>query len=261
MSVLAPNVLFSEREVEQARQDPNAGSALKRLFETKTASPLSKRSLNKELTSLLIAEAEASGILPQRPILDQLDKITRLAATNHQPTSGESWETNQQSGYFGKKIPWYWRGIRKWDGCLDKNWSQRRTGGAVLSRQQHGNIATVLVDGLGFEMTKKWSPDGDGKVRWCWCSTAMPRSCCRSTAKKAPTHGRRNPEWAWAFSICFLCKDALALYKDFKSRGIEAKMPFVGNAMWVTSVQDPDGYKLEFESFTDVPEETVFSEG
>ena len=105
MSVLAPNVLFSEREVEQARQDPNAGSALKRLFETKTASPLSKRSLNKELTSLLIAEAEASGILPQRPILDQLDKITSLAATNHQPTSGESWETNQQSGYFGKKIP------------------------------------------------------------------------------------------------------------------------------------------------------------
>jgi lactoylglutathione lyase len=30
--------------------------------------------------------------------------------------------------------------------------------------------------------------------------------------------------------------------------------------MWVTSVQDPDGYKLEFESRTDVPEETVFSE-
>jgi hypothetical protein len=61
-------------------------------------------------------------------------------------------------------------------------------------------------------------------------------------------------------SICFQCKDALALYKDFKSRGIEAKRPFVGNGMWVTSVQDPDGYKLEFESFTDVAEETVFSE-
>ena len=29
--------------------------------------------------------------------------------------------------------------------------------------------------------------------------------------------------------------------------------------MWVTSVLDPDGYKLEFESYTDVPEETVFS--
>ena len=35
--------------------------------------------------------------------------------------------------------------------------------------------------------------------------------------------------------------------------------PFVGNGMWVTSVEDPDGHRLEFESFTDVPEETVFS--
>ncbi len=30
--------------------------------------------------------------------------------------------------------------------------------------------------------------------------------------------------------------------------------------MWVTSVEDPDGYKIEFESLTDVPEETIFSE-
>jgi lactoylglutathione lyase len=62
-------------------------------------------------------------------------------------------------------------------------------------------------------------------------------------------------------SICFQCKDAVATYKDVTSRGIEAKRPFVGNGMWVTSVQDPDGYKLDFESLTDVPEETVFSEG
>src|ERR1051325_659125 len=24
------------------------------------------------------------------------------------------------------------------------------------------------LDGLSFMMTKKWTPDGDGKVRWCW---------------------------------------------------------------------------------------------
>jgi lactoylglutathione lyase len=53
----------------------------------------------------------------------------------------------------------------------------------------------------------------------------------------------------------------VAIYKDVTSRGIEAKKPFVGNGTWVTSVQDPDGYKLDFESLTDVPEETVFSEG
>jgi hypothetical protein len=30
--------------------------------------------------------------------------------------------------------------------------------------------------------------------------------------------------------------------------------------MWTTGLSDPDGYRLEFESYTDVPEGTVFSE-
>jgi hypothetical protein len=30
--------------------------------------------------------------------------------------------------------------------------------------------------------------------------------------------------------------------------------------MWVTSLSDPDGYRILFESDTDVPEETEFSE-
>jgi hypothetical protein len=28
--------------------------------------------------------------------------------------------------------------------------------------------------------------------------------------------------------------------------------------MWVTTLFDPDGYRIEFESFTDKPEETVY---
>lgn len=28
--------------------------------------------------------------------------------------------------------------------------------------------------------------------------------------------------------------------------------------MWVTSLRDPDGYRVEFESYTDAPEETLF---
>jgi lactoylglutathione lyase len=34
----------------------------------------------------------------------------------------------------------------------------------------------------------------------------------------------------------------------------------VGNKLWVTTVTDPDGYKLFFNSPTDVPEETLYSE-
>ncbi len=61
-------------------------------------------------------------------------------------------------------------------------------------------------------------------------------------------------------SICFQCKDALALYDEFKLKGIEMNEPFVGNNMWVVCVNDPDGYRLDFESATDVPEETKYSD-
>jgi hypothetical protein len=62
-------------------------------------------------------------------------------------------------------------------------------------------------------------------------------------------------------TVCFICADALAIYREVTSRGVQASRPFVGNGMWVTSLSDPDGYRLDFESPTDVPEETVWSEG
>lgn len=61
-------------------------------------------------------------------------------------------------------------------------------------------------------------------------------------------------------SLAFQCADALALYREFISRGLNASEPQVGNSLWVTFVTDPDGYRLEFASPTDVPEETRLSE-
>src|SRR5580692_5647190 len=61
----------------------------------------------------------------------------------------------------------------------------------------------------------------EGKLRWCWLE---------------------------------LGGAALMLQEPGKDR------VFVGNAMWVTSMSDPDGYKLDFESPTDAPEESEFSE-
>jgi len=116
------------------------------------------------------------------------------------------------------------------------------------------------VGGLGFEMTKKWTPDGDGKARWCWLQLGNAAIMLQEFRKEGPNAWTAESKVGVGVSISFQCKDALALYKDFRSRGIEAKRPFVGNGMWVTSVEDPDGYKLEFESFTDVAEDTVFSE-
>jgi lactoylglutathione lyase len=116
------------------------------------------------------------------------------------------------------------------------------------------------VDGLGFEMTKKWTPDGDGKVRWCWLQIGGAAIMLQEFRKEGHDSWKPESKVGVGVSICFQCKDALTIYREVTARGIAAKRPFVGNAMWVTVVEDPDGYKLDFESCTDVPEETVYSE-
>jgi lactoylglutathione lyase len=125
------------------------------------------------------------------------------------------------------------------------------------------NMETSLrfyVDGLGFEITKKWTPDGDGRIWWCWLQHGNAAIMLQEYRKEGPNSWTPESKPGVGVSICFQCKDALAIYKVVTARGIAAKRPFVGNGMWVTMVEDPDGYKLEFESFTDVPGETVYSE-
>ncbi len=114
------------------------------------------------------------------------------------------------------------------------------------------------VDGLGFEMTKSWKPEG--KIRWCWLELGNAAVMLQTFMTEGPHRNVPETKLGLGVTITFTCMDALELYRDFKSRGIDAKRPFVGNAMWVTKVTDPDAYHLYFESPTDVPEETEYSE-
>ena len=62
-------------------------------------------------------------------------------------------------------------------------------------------------------------------------------------------------------SVNFMCEDALALYREFKARGIQTRnRPSVGNGLWVVPLNDPDGYRMEFASPTDALEESEFEE-
>ncbi|HET9225789.1 MAG TPA: VOC family protein [Thermoanaerobaculia bacterium] len=110
------------------------------------------------------------------------------------------------------------------------------------------------VDGLGFEMKLNWNDEG--KVRWCWLERG---GAALMLQEYRPEHLPES-KLGVGVSICFICDDALALYREFKSRGIEAKRPFVGNNMWVTSLTDPDGYRIDFESMTDAPEESEYTD-
>jgi len=110
------------------------------------------------------------------------------------------------------------------------------------------------VEGLGFKRTNQWLPDGS--IRWCWLELGGASIMLQ---QYSPNSSLSTTNLGEGVSICFQCKDALAIYHETTARGLHPRTPFVGNNMWVAILTDPDGYKLDFESPTDVPEETVYS--
>jgi lactoylglutathione lyase len=118
------------------------------------------------------------------------------------------------------------------------------------------------VEGLGFKMKRWWIPDEaerqrdykpDGRIRWCWLELGEAAIMLQEFLPE------RQPKetLGTGVNVCFQCEDALALCREFKSRGIQMRSrPFVGNRLWVVLVTDPDGYRMEFSSPTDAPEDT-----
>jgi lactoylglutathione lyase len=115
------------------------------------------------------------------------------------------------------------------------------------------------VDGLGFTMKRQWIPEGDGhypgdgRIRWCWLELG---DVAIMLQEFAPQCQPKEPLGTGA-SVVFTCENSLALYRDFRSRGVQVRnRPFVGNGLWVVPLADPDGYRIEFSSPTDAPEES-----
>lgn len=114
------------------------------------------------------------------------------------------------------------------------------------------------VDGLGFQKTNQWIHNG--RLEWCWLtlggSTLMLQEVVPAEKYTREFEGRVGQ----GVSLNFTCRDALAFYRLMKERGIATQRPFVGNRMWVTSLKDPDGYQLHFQSPTDAPEEREYED-
>lgn len=105
-------------------------------------------------------------------------------------------------------------------------------------------------EGLGFVLTKHWSPAG--KIRWCWLELDRVALMLQESHPATPR--------GQGVSICIFCTDAVAIYRDLQARKVPAARPFVGNGLWVTGVVDPDGYRIEFESPTNELEETILED-
>jgi len=110
------------------------------------------------------------------------------------------------------------------------------------------------IKGLGFSMIESWIDKG--KIKWCWLNIGSAAIMLQEYNEKTTVKEKAGE----GVEIFFICEDALAIYAQITSNGISASEPFVGNKMWVVQVKDPDGYKVSFESFTDVPEETKYSD-
>jgi|SRR5271167_304999 len=121
-----------------------------------------------------------------------------------------------------------------------------------------GRSVRFYIDGLGCTMKQKWVVDE--KLRWCWLELGGAALMLQTYVKDGPHAWHPVGKLGEGVSLSFQCEDALTLYHEFISRGLEASEPQVGNSMWVTSLSDPEGYRLEFESRTDTPEETKLSE-
>lgn len=119
------------------------------------------------------------------------------------------------------------------------------------------NMETSLrfyVEGLGFEMTQKWIVDG--RIRWCRLMHGGAAIMLQEFLQERMPSGTLGE----GMSVSFNCKDSLAIYREAKVRGLQVQRPFVGNAMWVVNLSDPDGHRISFQSPTDAPEESELSE-
>jgi predicted enzyme related to lactoylglutathione lyase len=109
------------------------------------------------------------------------------------------------------------------------------------------------IEKLGFTITNKWEPRG--KIEWCLLQLDAVSIMLQEYGQNPPTD-----KLGEGVSVYFICEDALTIYRQISSKGLSISEPFVGNNMWVVGLKDPDGYNILFESTTDVPEETMYSD-
>ena len=103
MNVLAQGrANFARDAVIRCKKAVNSAAELARLYHQEAHYDLPKVELNEILVENMLS-SDARRKIENRPIIQALERIARLAARNPLPTTHESWEVNQLSKYLGKK--------------------------------------------------------------------------------------------------------------------------------------------------------------
>jgi lactoylglutathione lyase len=118
------------------------------------------------------------------------------------------------------------------------------------------------IGGLGFRQKLAWTPDESNAMRWCWLELEGVAVMLQQFWRDGPASAPGDHPLGQGMTVCFICRDALAVRREALSRGLApSQTPFVGNGLWVVSYTDPDGYSLDFQSPTDVEEGAEFDAG
>ena len=115
------------------------------------------------------------------------------------------------------------------------------------------------IDGLGFTIQNRWMPDG--RLRWCWMAFGGAALMLQERVERNDQNEVAEHAYGSGVSLYLQCNDALAIYGEAAARGVDAlREPQVGNFAWEVFFADPDGYRINFSSPTELPEETLLSE-
>src|SRR5207247_9813245 len=93
------------------------------------------------------------------------------------------------------------------------------------------------VEGLGFSMAKKWTPEG--RIRWCWLelgtAALMLQEFVSDSHHASPIPAQVGAE----VELNFICRDSLAFYDSTSKRGFAAKRPFRVHHNWLYTLPVP----------------------
>jgi catechol 2,3-dioxygenase-like lactoylglutathione lyase family enzyme len=111
-------------------------------------------------------------------------------------------------------------------------------------------------DLLGFRIALSWpSPDD---VRWCRLEHGHAALMLQ---EPGDVHGRPSgTPLGQGLSLNFTCSNALAVYDAVVDSRAVVEEPMVSNHMWVVTLRDPDGCRIEFHSSTLDREESTLSQ-
>lgn len=94
---------FTAKEVAACRHHQLSGAALKQLFQAKTGTKLSKVALTQGLMNLMWAATGRSARVDNRPLVQVLRRVVKMASGNHLPVMERYWDLNQKSKHLGKQ--------------------------------------------------------------------------------------------------------------------------------------------------------------